>query len=107
MDMDAVILSVIASVPEIIVIVGACVILLFTPALGRRFGPLLFWSSLATVIAAAAATFALAGEPRLVYSGMFMVDDFSVFFKGVFYLATGLCVLMSPRYLEEEDIARG
>ena len=107
MDMDAVILSVIASVPEIIVIVGACVLLMLAPVRGRRFGPLLFWSSLATVSAAAAATFALAGEPRLVYSGMFVVDDFSVFFKAVFYLATGLCVLMSPRYLEEEDIARG
>lgn len=107
MDMDAVTLSIIASIPEIIVIVGACVLLLIAPVKGRRFGPLLFWSSLATVIAAAAATFALAGEPRLVYSGMFVVDDFSVFFKMVFYLATGLCVLMSPRYLEEEDIARG
>ncbi len=107
MDMDAIILSVIASVPEIIVIVGACVLLLLAPVRGGRFGPLFFWSSLATVIAAAAATFALAGEPRLVYSGMFVVDDFSVFFKAVFYLATGLCVLMSPRYLEEEDIARG
>ena len=107
MDMDAVTLSIIASIPEIIVIVGACVLLLIAPVKGRRFGPLFFWSSLATVIAAAAATFALAGEPRLVYSGMFVVDDFSVFFKMVFYLATGLCVLMSPRYLEEEDIARG
>ena len=107
MDIDAIILSVIASVPEIIVIVGACVLLMIAPVRGRRFGPLLFGSSLATVIAAAAATFALAGEPRLVYSGMFVVDDFSVFFKAVFYLATGLCVLMSPRYLEEEDIARG
>ncbi len=107
MNMDAVILSVIASIPEIIVIVGACVLLLLAPVRSRRFGPLLFWSSLATVTAAAAATFALAGEPRLAYSGMFVVDDFSVFFKAVFYLATGLCVLMSPRYLEEEDIARG
>ena len=107
MDMDAIILSVIASVPELIVIVGACVLLMFTPVRGRRFGPLLFWSSLATVIAAAAATFALAGELRLVYSGMFVVDDFSVFFKMLFYLATGLCLLMSPRYLKEEDIARG
>ena len=107
MDIDAIILSVIASVPEIIVIVGACVLLMIAPVRGRRFGPMFFWSSLATVIAAAAATFALAGEPRLVYSGMFVVDDFSVFFKAVFYLATGLCVLMSPRYLEEEDISRG
>jgi NADH-quinone oxidoreductase subunit N len=107
MNMDAVILSVIASIPEIIVIVGACVLLMIAPIRDRRMGPLFFWSSLATVIAAAAATFALAGEPRLVYSGMFVVDDFSVFFKTVFYLATGLCVLMSPRYLEEENIARG
>jgi len=107
MDMDAIILSVISSVPELIVIVGACVLLILAPVRGRRLGPLFFWSSLATVIAAAVATFALAGEPRLVYSGMFVVDDFSVFFKAVFYLATGLCVLMSPRYLEEEDIARG
>ena len=81
MNMDAIFLSVISSVPELIVIVGACVLLLFAPVLGRRFGPLFFWSSLATVIAAAVATFALAGEPRLVYSGMFVVDDFSVFFK--------------------------
>ena len=58
MDIDAIILSVIASVPEIIVIVGACVLLMIAPVRGRRFGPLLFWSSLATVIAAAAATFA-------------------------------------------------
>ena len=107
MDIDAIILSVIASVPEIIVIVGACLLLMIAPVRSRRFGPMLFWSSLGTVIAAAAATFALAGDPRLVYSGMFVVDDFSVFFKAVFYLATGLCVLMSPRYLEEEDIARG
>ena len=107
MDMDAVLLSVIASVPELIVIVGACALLMIAPVRGRRFGPLLFWSSLATVIAAAVASFALAGEPRLVYSGMFVVDDFSGFFKAVFYLATGLCVLMSPRYLEEENIARG
>ena len=106
MDMDAIILSVIASVPELIVIVGACVLLLFTPVLGRRFGPLLFWSSLATVIAGATATFALAGDQRLVYSGMFVVDNFSVFFKMLFYLATGLTVLMSARYLEEEAIAR-
>ena len=36
MNMDAVILSVIASVPEIIVIVGACVLLMFAATPGRR-----------------------------------------------------------------------
>ena len=107
MNMEAVTLSVIASIPEIIVIVGACVLLMFTTARGNRFGVLLYWSSLATVGAAAAATFVLAGGPGLVYSGMFVVDGFAVFFKAVFYLATALCILMSPRYLDEEDMARG
>ncbi len=107
MDMEAITLSVVASIPEIIVIVGACVLLMFAAVRGKRFGSLIFWASLATVAGAAIATFWLAGEPRPVYGGMFVVDGFSVFFKAVFYLATGLCILMSPRYLEEEDIARG
>ena len=80
MDMSAVIQSVIASVPEIIVVVGACVLLMVSLAAEKRYGRLLVGVSLAVVIAAAAATFALAGAPRTVYGGMFVVDDFAIFF---------------------------
>jgi NADH-quinone oxidoreductase subunit N len=106
MDMNVVLQSVIASVPEIIVVLGACALLMVPPTVVKRHGPVLVGASLAVVIAAAAATFVLAGTPRTAYGGMFVVDDFAIFFKTVIYLATGLTLLMSARYLEEEDIAR-
>jgi NADH-quinone oxidoreductase subunit N len=106
MDTDAILQSVIASGPEIIVIGGACFLLMAGLIAEKRYGRLLVGASLAVVIAAAAATFALAGAPRTAYGGMFVIDDFAIFFKTVLYLATGLTVLMSGRYLEEEAIAR-
>ena len=107
MDISTVLQSVIASVPEIIVIAGACLLLMVSLVADERHGGLLVGITLAVVIAAAAATFVLAGDPRTAYSGMFVVDDFAIFFKSVLYLATGLTVLMSGRYLEEEAIVRG
>ena len=107
MDMDVVLQSVAASVPEIIVIVGACVLLMITLTAQKRYGPIIVGATLAVVIAAAIATIALSGAPRTAYSGMFVVDDFANFFKAVLYLATGLTVLMSGRYLAEENIHRG
>ncbi len=107
MDMDLILDSVIASVPEIIVIIGACLLLMITLTAQRRNGPMLVGATLAVVIAAAIATMTLSETPRAVYSGMFVVDDFAIFFKAVLYLATGLTVLMSGRYLNEENIVRG
>jgi len=106
MDMSAVKQSVMASGPEIIVVLGACMLLMVGLIAEKRYGRLLVGASLAVVIAAAATTFALAGVPRTAYGGMFVIDDFAIFFKMVLYLATGLTVLMSGRYLEEEAIAR-
>ncbi len=107
MDINAIRVSVIASGPEIIVILGACVLLLVALFVEKRHGPVLVAASLAVIAAAAAATFLLAGEPLPVYGGMFVLDEFAIFFKTVFYLATGLALLMSHRYLTEESIARG
>ena len=41
------------------------------------------------------------------YGGTFVVDGFANFFKAVFYVATALVLLMSGRYLVEEDIVEG
>ena len=104
---DALLQSILASLPEIIVVTGACVLLiagLFVPE-GR--GHLLVAASLAVVAAAAAATLALAGEVRPGYSGMFVVDGFASFFKLLFYLATALTLLLSRRYAEIERIEKG
>ncbi len=107
MNTDMIVASIVASLPEIIVISGACLLLLVSliPARGRM---VLFASiSLAVVAAAAVATYVLAGPVRPAYGGMFVVDGFAVFFKAVVLMVTALVILISPKYLEEEGIERG
>lgn len=107
MNTDMIIASIVASLPEIIIIAGACLLLLVSliPARGRMV--LFAGLSLAVVAAAAIATYALAGPVRPAYGGMFVVDGFAVFFKTVVLMVTALVILMSPKYLEEEDLERG
>ncbi|WP_171175989.1 NADH-quinone oxidoreductase subunit N [Ruegeria sp. HKCCD8929] len=99
--------SVVASLPEIVVIIGACILLivgLFVPP-GRRH--LLGWAAIAVILLAAALTFAIGGENDGAYSSMFVTDQFSRFFKGIFYIATALTLLMSRRFIEIERINIG
>ncbi|MEJ6782711.1 NADH-quinone oxidoreductase subunit N [Aminobacter sp. Piv2-1] len=96
--------SALASLPEIVVVVGACALLILGQLLPKGQGHLLVWGSVAIVLAAALATLLLAGEVRPAYSGMFISDRFAVFFKGVFYLATVLTFLLSRKYAEIEGI---
>ena len=107
MTREALFQSVIASLPEIIVIVGAC-LLLILGELARRDGRVKDWllasASIAIVVAAALATIALGGEAREAYAGMFIADRFAAFFKVVFYLATILTFLLSRKYAEIEGI---
>lgn len=107
MDMTQITASVLASSPEIIVILSACVILML--ALFARFsrGGLLMGLSIATIGGAAATTVQLLGTTHVAYSGMFAVDAFSNYFKILLYLATALTVLMSDHYLDEGRIAKG
>src|SRR5512134_1079402 len=44
--------------------------------------------------------------PLLSFGGMFIVDDYAVFFKVLVLLASALCLLISREYLELRAIAR-
>ncbi|MEO5324531.1 NADH-quinone oxidoreductase subunit N [Mesorhizobium sp. CC13] len=96
--------SVLASLPEIVVVVGACALLILGQLLPKGQGHFLVWGSVAIVLTAGLATLLLAGDVRPAYSGMFIADRFAVFFKGVFYLATVLTFLLSRKYAEIEGI---
>jgi NADH-quinone oxidoreductase subunit N len=97
--------SVLASLPEILVITGACILLILGEFVRKGQEYLLVWASIAVVLIAALATLLLAGEVRPAYSGMFVADRFAVFFKFVFYLATLLTFLLSRKYADIEGIA--
>ena len=102
----ALLASVLASLPEIIVITGACVLLIVGLFVPKDRGDILVWASIATIAAAAAATLALTGAVRPAYSGMFVVDGFASFFKVLFYIATAITLLLSRKYAEVEQIEK-
>ncbi len=97
--------SILASLPEIVVVTGACILLILGQLVPKGQGYFLVWASAATVLVATMATLLLAGEVRPAYSGMFIADRFAVFFKMVFYLSTILTFLLSRKYAEIEEIA--
>ncbi len=107
MDKQAIIQSIIISSPEIIVILGACLLLFVALMKNKHQVAILTGLSLAVVVLAAIVTAVLSAAPQSAYGGTFVVDGFANFFKAVFYLATALTLLMSGRYVVEEGIAEG
>jgi len=96
--------SALASLPEIIVVTGACILLILGEVVRKGRGAFLLWASVAIVLVAALATLLLAGEARPAYAGMFIADRFAVFFKALFYLTAVLIFLLSGKYAEIEGI---
>jgi len=47
------------------------------------------------------------GAPTLAYGGLFVLDPFAVFFKVLFLAATFMVILMSMRFLDEEQAHHG
>jgi len=60
-----------------------------------------------TIIAASITSFMLAGSMGTTFSGMFVSDGYSTFFKLIFMVNLLLTVLISPRYLETMRINFG
>jgi NADH-quinone oxidoreductase subunit N len=96
--------SVLASLPEILVVTGACILLIAGQFVRKGQEDLLVWASVAVVLIATLSTLMLAGEARPAYAGMFVADRFAAFFKCVFYLATVLTFLLSRKYADMEGI---
>jgi len=97
-DLTAISQSVLASGPEIIIIIGACVALMLSLVPHPRQNQLLAGVSVFMILLAACMSYALSDFPQTAYAGMFVVDGFSTFFKVILYLGTTLTVLMSGNY---------
>ncbi|MBD9523918.1 NADH-quinone oxidoreductase subunit N [Ensifer adhaerens] len=102
MTAAALLASILVSLPEIIVIIGSCILLLGGQLLPKD--ALLVWASIGVVLVAAVATFTLSGGAEPAYAGMFVADPFSIFFKSLFYLSILLTFLLSRNYADIEGI---
>jgi NADH-quinone oxidoreductase subunit N len=96
-----------AYLPELIVLIWACAVLLLDLVLRRQQQLVIGVFSLMGVIAALLACIPLAGVTVTTFSGMYALDGFSLFFKVLFLLVAALTILISPRYLLIESIPAG
>jgi NADH-quinone oxidoreductase subunit N len=94
--------------PQLILIIAGMVIMLlepFTaPANKSRLGQI---AVVATATAAYSLKFQWGDRTRGLFFGMFVVDNFSIFFQWLFLVITGITVLISLRFNERESTNRG
>lgn len=107
MDMTLIIQSVLASGPEIIIIIGGCATLMLALVPHPRQHEIIIAVTLIMIALAAGMSYYLADYPQTAYAGMFVVDDFSTYFKMVLYIGTALTVMMSGKYLVKEGVVKG
>jgi NADH-quinone oxidoreductase subunit N len=93
--------------PEIVLTLGALVLIVvdvFTP---RQRDGWLAWVTLGVLAATGVALGAMAGTTTTISRGLIAVDAFGFFFKAIFLGAAALTVLLSKRYLEIERSGAG
>jgi len=93
--------------PEIVLTIGALVLLLADLMVPRDRQSVLAWVTLGILGATAAALIPVADAHVQVAHGLMAVDRFALFFKVLFLLAAALTVLMSIRYLDVEGTRAG
>ena len=86
--------------PELILTVGAIVLMLVAAFAGRRSGSFTSWASVAILIGA---TVALAGPPTeagVIFGGLITADFFGSFGKAVVFLASAVAVIAAHGWFE-------
>ncbi len=95
-------------IPQFVLVIAAMALMLLEP-----FTTAAHKSRMAriAVLAAAVAAFSLgsqwSSQSRTILSGMFVVDNFSIFFQWLFLVILGVSALISMKFNEREDINRG
>jgi NADH-quinone oxidoreductase subunit N len=93
--------------PEIVLTVGALILLLADLIVPRDKQSVLAWVALAVLAATGVALVPVADAHVQISHGLIAVDRFALFFKVIFLGAAALTVLMSVRYLEVEGTRAG
>ncbi|MCI0483658.1 MAG: NADH-quinone oxidoreductase subunit N [candidate division NC10 bacterium] len=94
------------ALPEVFLCTMAIVVLILSFVVPDRRG----WMeglSVAAVVGTGALLLRQLGEPASAFSGMYLVDNFALFFKAVFLISTLFVILMSINYLHLERVPVG
>lgn len=96
--------------PELIVVVAACLILVLDPITSSSRKELLAWISLGALtlcMGLTAGQISVSNIPAFAFGDLVVVDGYARFWKLLLYGVTGLTVLMSLPYLKAERLQLG
>ncbi len=96
-----------AILPELIIVFYACIILVFDPFFSHKLKGVFAYTSLGFLGIACFASYRFMSLEVHAFSGMFVLDAFSTFFKFLFYIIAALTILMSINYLKIEGVHLG
>jgi len=88
--------------PELILTIGAIVLMMVAAFLGKRGSSLCSWASVALLLGAVAT---LGGEPQhagVLFGGQLVADGFSAFGKLVIYLCAAVAIVMAHNWFERD-----
>ena len=93
--------------PELVLTVGAILVLVVDVMSGRRHPAAVGVVAFGVIVATALSLWPVAGADVSVSRGLLAIDGFAFFFKVVFLLAAAVTILMSPSYLRVEGARPG
>jgi NADH-quinone oxidoreductase subunit N len=99
--------DVVALLPEILLTIAACTVLLVDMVTARQYKQRLGWGCIAAVLLTFLIMILVPPTGGSIFSGMFLDDGYAVFFKVLFLIAVLLTVLVSVRYLDDEGVHYG
>jgi NADH-quinone oxidoreductase subunit N len=93
--------------PDLVLSVIGILILIADPFVSRPNKSALGLLALAGVLTASVCTVNLIGDNGTYFSGMVIVDNFGTFFRFIFLLISGLTILASLQYLQQQKLYMG
>jgi NADH-quinone oxidoreductase subunit N len=96
-----------AILPELVVIIAACLVLALDPIVPAAKKELLAWLTLGSLAICLGLTSSQMGTRVSAFSDLVIIDPYAGFWKLLLYLVTGLTVLLSIGYLKAERLNYG
>ncbi len=99
--------NILGTMPEIYLTFFGCILLILETMVPKEKRSWLAYFTIIALVFAMVASIGLNGKGLPLYSGLYIIDPFSNFFKITIYAAGIITVLLSLPYLEQEDIHLG
>jgi NADH-quinone oxidoreductase subunit N len=97
----------VAVLPELIVTLAACLVLIFDPVTPPSRKEWLAWLSLGALVICAVVTGTRLDASVMAFSDLVIIDPYAGFWKLLLYVVTGLTILLSLAYWKVERLSLG